>query len=105
MTDKYAYHFSMEIEFDPDKAKANPINHEGVTFEEAKPVLLDPFALTKEDLDVQGEQRFVTLGMGGKGRILLTVWTLRNDRVRIISAWKATQIQRRRYEQQFRPFI
>jgi len=91
----------MEIEFDPDKAKANPISHEGVTFDEAKPVLLDPYALTREDIDVVGEQRFVTLGMGGKGRILVTVWTLREDRVRIISAWKANQIQRRRYEQQF----
>lgn len=92
----------MEIEFDPDKAKANPINHEGVTFEEAKSVLLDPFALTREDTDAEDEQRFVTLGMGGKARILVTVWTLRCDRIRIISAWKANQIQRRRYEQQFR---
>ncbi|MBF0256958.1 MAG: BrnT family toxin [Gammaproteobacteria bacterium] len=91
----------MQIEFDPVKAEANPINHEGVTFEEAKPVLLDPYALTREDSDAEGEQRFVTLGMGGKGRILLVVWTLRDDRIRIISAWKANQIQRRHYEQQF----
>ena len=91
----------MEIEFDPDKAKANPVNHGGVTFEEAKSVLLDPYALTREDPDAESEQRFITLGMGGKGRILLTVWTLRGDRVRIISAWKANQMQRRRYEQQF----
>lgn len=91
----------MEIEFDPEKAAANPINHEGVTFEEATWVLLDPYALTREDADVEGEQRFVSLGMGGRGRILVTVWTLRNDRIRIISAWKANQLQRRRYEQQF----
>jgi hypothetical protein len=92
---------TMEIEFDPDKAAANPINHDGVTFEEAKPVLLDPYALTREDLDAEGEVRFVTLGMGGKGRILLVVWTLRQERIRLISAWKANQPQRRRYEQQF----
>lgn len=96
-----AYSGAMEIEFDPDKAAANPINHDGVTFEEAKPVLLDPYALTREDLDAEGEARFVTLGMGGKGRILLVVWTLRLERIRLISAWKATQPQRRRYEQQF----
>ena len=35
----------MKIEFDPDKALLNPLNHEGVTFDEAKPVLLDPYAL------------------------------------------------------------
>lgn len=91
----------MEIEFDPEKARANPIIHEGVTFEEARPVLLDPYALTREDTDAEGEQRFVSLGMGSKGRILVTVWTVRDDRIRIISAWKANQPQRRRYEQQF----
>ena len=55
----------MEIEFDPDKAAANPINHAGVTFEEAKHVLLDPYALTREDTDSLGETRFVSLGIGG----------------------------------------
>lgn len=91
----------MDIEIDPAKAVVNPLHHEGVTFEEATPVLLDPYALTREDVDAEAEQRFVTLGMGGKGRILVTVWTLRDDRIRIISAWKANQIQRRCYEQQF----
>jgi hypothetical protein len=91
----------MEIDFDPDKAAANPLNHDGVTFDEAKAVLLDPYALTREDPDAVGEQRFVTLGMGGKGRILIVVWTLRGETVRLISAWKANQSQRRRYEQQF----
>ncbi len=56
----------MEIEFDPDKAASNPIAHDGVTFDEAKPVLLDPYALTREDTDDHGEPRWVTLGMGGK---------------------------------------
>jgi uncharacterized protein len=91
----------MEIEFDPEKARTNPINHEGVTFEEASHVLLDPYALTREDADAQGEPRLVSLGMGGKGRILVVVWTVRYNRIRIISAWKANQPQRRRYEQQF----
>ena len=91
----------MEIHFDPAKAAANPLNHDGVTFDEAKAVLLDPYALTREDADAAGEPRFVTLGMGGKGRILLAVWTLRGDTPRLISAWKANQPQRRRYEQQF----
>jgi len=57
----------MKITWDSDKAAANPKNHDGVTFEEAQHVLLDPFALTREDNDAQSEQRFVTLGMGSKG--------------------------------------
>jgi uncharacterized DUF497 family protein len=95
----------MDIEFDPEKAAANPFNHDGVTFEEAKVVLLDPCALTHEDSDSQVEQRFITLGMGAKSRVLIVVWTLRGDTVRLISAWKANQPQRRRYEQQFRSII
>ncbi|MDR2000839.1 MAG: BrnT family toxin [Zoogloeaceae bacterium] len=91
----------MQIEFDPDKAALNPINHDGVTFEEATPVLLDPYALTREDDGADGECRWITLGMGGANRILIVVWTLRGDNPRLISAWKANKIQRRRYEQQF----
>ncbi len=91
----------MKIEFDPDKAAANPLNHEGVTFDEAKAVLLDPYALTREDSEANNEQRFITLGMGAKNRILIVVWTLRDETVRLISAWKANQPQRRHYEQQF----
>jgi len=91
----------MEIEFDPEKAAQNPINHEGVTFDEAKDVLLDPYAITIEDEDSGDEQRFISLGMGAKSRILVVVWTLRGDRIRLISAWKANQPARRRYERQF----
>jgi uncharacterized protein len=91
----------MKIEFDQEKAAANPIKHDGVTFEEAKAVLLDPFVLTHEDKNIVHEQRFISLGMGAKGRILIVVWTLREETVRIISAWKANQPQKKRYEQQF----
>ena len=83
--------WQMEIDFDPKKAATNPINHDGVTFDEGKPVLLDPYALTHDDADALGEQRFVSLGMGGRGRVLVVVWTLRGDRIRVISAWKANQ--------------
>ena len=44
-----------------------------MTFDEAKAVLLDPYALTREDLDVVGEQRFVTLGMGVMDRIVVYI--------------------------------
>ena len=80
---------------------ANPLNHDGVTFSDAKDVLLDPYSLTREDTDSSAEPRLVSLGMGGKGRILIVVWTPRGDTPRSISAWKANPPQRKRYEQQF----
>jgi uncharacterized DUF497 family protein len=91
----------MKITWDSDKAVANPKNHEGVTFEEAQHVLFDPFALTCEDDDAKAEQRFITLGMGGKQRILIVVHTYREETIRLISAWKANEPQRRSYEGQF----
>lgn len=91
----------MEIVWDPVKAAANPQMHAGVTFEEATPVLFDPYALIHEDLDATGERRFVALGMGGKHRLLMVVHMFRGESIRIISAWKANTPQRKRYESQF----
>jgi uncharacterized protein len=91
----------MDFDFDPEKARLNPIHHDGVTFEEASAVLLDPYALTRIDADTPNEPRYLTLGMGGKARILVVVWTERTERIRIISAWKANNPQRRIYEAQF----
>lgn len=92
----------MEIVWDLDKAADNPKRHEGVTFEEAKQVLFDSAALTHEDYHAENEQRFVTLGMGARGRILVVVYTYREETIRLISAWRANGPQRRRYEEQFR---
>ena len=91
----------MSFDFDLEKSRLNPINHDGVTFEEASAVLLDPYALTRIDADTTHESRYITLGMGGKARILVVVWTERSERIRIISAWKANNPQRRIYEAQF----
>jgi uncharacterized DUF497 family protein len=91
----------MEIEFDSKKAELNPINHDGVTLQEGATALHDPHVLTKEDPDVKGEQRFISLGMSAKNRILVVVWTERGETIRLISAWKATKPRRREYEKQF----
>lgn len=48
-------------------------------------------AVTIDDPDAEGEQRFVTLGMDALGRLLVVVHTPRGDRVRLISARKATK--------------
>ena len=87
----------MPIDFDPDKAAANEAKH-GVTFAEAEPVLFDPMGLTREDDDAEGEARFVTLGLGGLGRVLVVVWTERGDDHRLLSARVATPTERRKYE-------
>ena len=88
----------MKIEWDPVKAITNAQAH-SVQFSDAATVLEDDFGLTREDPDVQGEQRFVTLGMSATGAILVLVYTHREpDIYRLISAWKANKPQRNLYE-------
>lgn len=87
----------VEIEFDPAKARANLAKH-NVSFAHAEQALRDPNAVTIEDPDAQGEQRFVTLGADSLGRILVVVHTLRGDRIRVISAHKASRGESRQYD-------
>jgi uncharacterized DUF497 family protein len=81
----------MDIEWDADKAVANFKKH-GVRFEEAATSLLDPQALAHEDADSKGETRWFLIGMSASARLLTVVYTLRyEDRIRVISARKATR--------------
>jgi uncharacterized DUF497 family protein len=68
-----------------------------VSFAHAEQVLLDPMALTIEDPDAEGEPRFVTLGMDALGRVLVVVHTPRGERIRIISARKASAGEAEQY--------
>ena len=55
--------------------------------------------MTKEDEEAEGEQRFVSIGMGVITRIIVVVYTYRGENIRIISARKATRKERRAYEE------
>ena len=86
----------VQIEFDPAKARTNLAKHK-VSFAHAEQALRDPNAVTIEDPDAEDEQRFVTLGMDALGRILVVVHTPREDRVRLISARKASRGEAAQY--------
>jgi uncharacterized protein len=86
----------VDIEFDPAKAKANLHKHK-VSFSHAEQALRDAMALTAEDPDAEGEQRFVTLGMDALGRVLVVVHTPRGSRTRLISARKASRGELEQY--------
>ena len=86
----------MSIEYDPSKARANLKKH-GISFAHAEQALRDPMALTIEDPDSRGEQRFISLGMDSLGRVLLVVHTKREERSRLISARKASRGEAERY--------
>ena len=91
---------ALTFEWDPDKAKANLAKH-GVGFLEAATVLGDPLSLTIPDPShSEGEQRFVSVGMSDRARLLVVAHTEWGERIRIISARRATRREQRAYEQE-----
>ncbi len=89
----------MEFEWNPDKAKLNLEKH-GVSFQEATTVFNDPLSVTFPDPDHSiGENRYLIIGLSQFGQILVVSHTDRGEKVRIISARKATRQERRFYEE------
>ncbi len=87
---------AVSIEFDPAKAASNLAKH-SVSFSHAEQALRDDMAVTIEDPDSEGEQRFISLGMDALGRILVVVHTPRGESTRIISARKASRGEKEQY--------
>ena len=93
----YVYYTYMRIVWDPAKAKANLRKH-GIRFSDADGVLFDSNALTEEIENVDGEQRFVSIGLDPLGRLLVVIYIFRGDDIRLISARRATRRERQAYE-------
>ena len=91
--------YTIRFEWDPAKAASNPKKHRGVTFEVAICVFDDDRAIDQVDPDPDEDLRRI-IGMVADGRILVVVYTEpQEDRIRIISARKATKHEAEAYGQ------
>ncbi len=91
------YNTFMDIEFDPAKNKSNIRKH-GISLADVEAVFYDPQAVTIEDRDHK-EQRFVTIGIDGFGRLVVVCYSYRSETtIRLISARKAEPRERKAYE-------
>ena len=89
----------MRFEWDENKNNTNIQKH-GVSFEEAKSVFYDDFAIQfYDDKNSKEEDRFLMLGMSGESRLLLICHCERDSghSIRIISARKATKEESKHY--------
>ena len=90
---------ALTFEWDESKDQENLIKH-GVGIEEAKSVFNDPLAITIYDPDHSiSEDRFIDLGYSVKKRLLIVVYTDRDEVIRLISCRVATPRERLNYEQ------
>jgi len=87
----------MAYQWNRDKAAANLRKH-GIDFADAVSVFSDDLAITIPD-ERFDEKRFITIGADAFGRVLVVVYMMRDDEIRIICARKATRQERQQYEE------
>jgi uncharacterized DUF497 family protein len=89
----------MEIAWEIRKPESNH-KKDGVRFSECLPVFEDDYAITVIDQESEpSETRFVTIGTGVKGRVLVVIYTYRGANIRIISSRLAEPHERTQYEE------
>jgi uncharacterized DUF497 family protein len=83
----------------PQKRPGNRQKH-GVSFEEPTTVFGDTLGRITDDLrHSAAEERFVLLGQSDRPRLLVAMFTERDEVIRLISARTATRRERRDYEE------
>ncbi len=88
------------IEFEWDKAniEKNKIKH-NVSFKEAEEVFInEPLKTLKDIRHSQIEDRFIAFGITNKKRKLYLIFTIRGEKIRIISARDQSKKERKYYE-------
>ena len=89
----------LRFTWDPRKAATNARKH-GVTFEEAQTAFADEHGLLLDDPEHSGtEERFILLGLSAALHLLVVVhcYQTPGDTIRLVSARKATRVERRAY--------
>ena len=88
----------LRFEWDKRKAESNAKKH-GVSFQEASSIFADTLSITIPDPDHSAsEPHFLDLGLSHRNRLLVVSYTERGEVIRIISARRASQSERKNYE-------
>jgi len=89
----------VHFEWDENKNQTNQRKH-GISFEEASTVFFDAYAILFDDPDhSEEEERFLIIGVTSQEKICIVshCYRGRDQKVRIISARKATTSERKIY--------
>jgi uncharacterized DUF497 family protein len=87
----------LRFEWDTKKAARNMERHQ-VSFEEAATAFDDPmFIMFVDEEHSLDEERYITIGLSNRGRLLMLAHTEREGRVRIVGAREATKKEEQFY--------
>ncbi len=90
---------AIKFEWNPHKARRNLRKH-GIGFDEASTVFADTLSISIPDPShSEDEERWVTMGLSNRRRLLVVVHTEEGKMIRIISARTADRLERRKYEE------
>jgi uncharacterized DUF497 family protein len=91
----------MPIKFDWDRRKEREnLRKHRIDFNEASTVFADSLSITILDPDhSEDEERWVTMGLSNRHRLLVVVHTEEGETIRLISARRADRLERRKYEE------
>ncbi len=90
---------AIKFEWNPRKARRNLRKH-GIGFDEASTVFADTLSISIPDPShSEDEERWVTMGLSNRRRLLVVVHTEEGEMIRIISARTADRLERRKYEE------
>lgn len=87
----------MDLEWDTKKRTRNLEKH-GIDFIDAQEVFEQAHVVSRSDR--KGERRYTAIGKVGNS-IITVAYTVRRDKVRIISARKARRYEREKYRELF----
>ena len=90
-----------ELTWDSVKAKSNRLKH-GIFFSDVEPVFYDPNAISFEDKESRNEERHIVIGLDALSRLIVVVYTYRDNVIRVISARKASKSEQKAYEKGLR---
>jgi uncharacterized protein len=86
----------MKIVFDPDK-RGKTLSERGIDFTRADEIFAGHHFTLEDTRQDYKETRFITVGKIDS-RMVIMVWTLRNDEIRVISMRKANEREKEKYE-------
>jgi uncharacterized DUF497 family protein len=89
-----------DFAWDDDADASGNVEHvweHGVAPTEAEEAILDPRATPAEERRIGGERRYTIIGATAAGRILVVVFMMREDAIRVITAYPAREREKRRY--------
>jgi len=84
-------------DFDWDDANIDHIAQHGVTPTEAEDAILDPRRMAAAARSTPTERRTGIVGETEEGRLLFVAFTVRQEMIRVITAYDANERQRRQY--------